>query len=434
MSSEEDPNILKDNLKRSNSISLNNKPINKELLEDPYVKDLLAKLDVLKNGIIKERKTNAELSSKIKKIEQELTSKIIILEDELMSKKKQIITLTKEKENLEKLLKQQQLQQQQQQQRKSIGFFDNLAQGWEKLGLNINLNPNNEKEKKFDFEDKEEDIEVNSNSNVLDDTSSFKEKEEIKKLNEKIDQLKFENETYLQKMNKALEDTENKKLEYKNEIKSYTNKIKNLENENKILLEEKEELQDRIKLTSSISSQTLKETEHFKGLLLDYKKGKEEVEQQLNCCLEKCGKILEENEAYKQAILQHEIDSGKMAQKLAELKNLYIKVNLRNQMFHVKKEGLISYSEIDIIFGKGKDGNYVMRIDDIDNTELMNIQDVEYVNKVENTKNKVEISYMYNSKKYVITVIVDELIIDQFIEAYKIFYWESMKDQSNFNY
>ena len=74
----------------------------------------------------------------------------------------------------------------------------------------------------------------------------------------------------------------------------------------------KKELQDRITLTSSISSQTMKESEHFKGLLQEYKKGKEEVEYQLNTCIEKCSKLLEENESYKQAIFRHEEDSGKM--------------------------------------------------------------------------------------------------------------------------
>ena len=123
-----------------------------------------------------------------------------------------------------------------------------------------------------------------------------------------------------------------------------------------------------------------------------------------------------------------------MAQKLSEIKNYYIKLNLRNQMFHVKKVGLISYSEIDIIFGKGEDGNYVMRIDSNDGMEIINIQDVEYVNRVENTKNKVEIGYMLNAKKYGIVVLVPEIVVDQFVEAYKNFYFESMKSENQINY
>ena len=103
-------------------------------------------------------------------------------------------------------------------------------------------------------------------------------------------------------------------------------------------------------------------------------------------------------------------------------------------MFHVKKVGLISYSEIDIIFGKGEDGNYVMRIDSNDGMEIINIQDVEYVNRVENTKNKVEIGYMLNAKKYGIVVLVPEIVVEQFVEAYKNFYFESMKSENKINY
>ena len=394
--------------------------------KDPYVKELIIKIDVLKKGIIKERKINSELTSKLKKIEQELTSKIMQLSDELMVKTKEIKTLNLEKEELEKLVKQ---QQQQQKKGIGIGFLDNIAQGMEKL--RININPNEKDKEKLVIDEQEEE---KRNINLLADDENSKDTEKILALNRKINQLKFENESYLKKINAAKEETENKQSDFKNEIKTYTDKIKSLEEQIKMLKDEKDELQDRIKLTSTISSQTLKETQHFKGLFQECKKGKEEAEQQLSSCLKKYNKLLEENEEYKQTISRHEVNSGKMAKKLSELKNLYIKVNLRNQMFHVKKEGLLSNKEIDIIFGRGEEGNYVMRIDEKDHKELMNIQDVEYVNRVEGSKNKVEISYMYKAKKYCITVLVDELVVEQFVEAYKIFYLESMKDQNKITF
>lgn len=384
----------------------NNKILNdnidiKELLKIPFIKDLQIKLEVLKNGIITERKKNKIMETQIKQLEGEITSKT-----------EQIKNLSKEKLEIENqlALEKKQLEKKEEDLQKMVSVLNSSNKN--------NLNQN-----------KENNDNINEKKQV-----SLMANEEVKKLNEEITQLKFENETYLKNMNKTLEDTENKRLEYKNEIKSYTNKIKNLEEKVTNLQKEKKELQDRINLTSSISSQTLKEKEHFKGLALDYQKGKEELEQQLNSCLEKYNKLSEENESNKQAILRHEINSGKMAQKLAELKSLYIKVNLRNQMFHVKKEGLISNTEIDIIFGKDDEGNYVMRIDDKNHKELINIQDVESINRVENSKNRVEISYMYKAKKYNMTVVVDELIVEQFVEAYKIFYWESMKDQNKINY
>ena len=86
---------------------------------------------------------------------------------------------------------------------------------------------------------------------------------------------------------------------------------------------------------------------------------------------------------------------------------------------------------MDITFGQDKDNNYVMRIDDDSRrVELINMLDVDYFKQV--AKDKVEISYMYESKKKTITVIVEEIIIDQFMDAYKNFFAEAIK-LNNFN-
>ena len=407
MSVEEQSKNAQDNLnKNKNSTNNNsNNSVNEELLQNPFVKDLLVKVDVLKNGLIKERQINSDLSSKLKKSEEEYNLKITKLREELVSKTSQIKNLIKEKMDLEKKLKAQ---------KRTSGFFDVFN------ALNP-INPIIDRKDENDNQFENSKIEQNV-------------EEEMRKLHEEISQLKFENQTYLQKMNDTLEQSENVKLGFKNELKTYTDKVKTLEEEIKMLQEEKNELQDRIKLTSTISSQTLKETEHFKELLVDYKKGKEEAVNKLNVYIEKCNKLNKENENYKNEIDRLEKDSGKMAQRLSELKNYYIKINLRNQMFHVKKVGLISYTEIDIIFGRGEDGNYVMRIDNNNEMEIINIQDVEYVNRVDNCRNKVEIGYMLNGKKYGLVVLVPELVVDQFVEAYKNFYFESMKTQNQIGY
>ena len=403
MSSEEENNS-NNNIKKNNNNS-NNKEnsINKELLKEPFVKELLLKIDILKNGIIKERNTNAELTSKLKKFENELTTKIMKSEEELVSKTSQIKTLIQEKVDLENQVKQLQLQLQQQHKKGSKKQND--------------LNNNDE---------------TYVDPNSIEAISSMANTQ-IRKLHEQISQLKFENETYLQKMNISLEQNENAKLEFKKEIKVYTDKIKDLEEQIKMLKEEKDELQDRINLTSSISSQTLKETEHFKGLLYDYKKGKEDAILQLNSYVEKYKKLEGVIDSYKKEIEKHEENSVKMAKKLTELKSLYVKVNLRNQMYHVKRVGIISSPEIDIIFGRGEDGNYVMRIDKKDGMEIVNIQDVESVNRININKNKVEIKYMHKGKKITMNVLVPELVVDQFVETYKIFYFESMKNQNQIN-
>jgi len=403
MSSEDDKNINLDLKKRSNSIvnTSNNSLKEDEILKEQKIKDLLIKIDVLKNGIIKERKTNAELTSKIAK-----------LEEELVSKTSQIKILIQEKMDLEKSLKQKA-----QAQRRGSGLFDILNT----LNTALNIDKNKTQNQNQNNNNENNNEAINCDPNSVEAVSTMANAE-IRKLHETITELKFENETYLQKMNTTLEQAENKKLEF-------TNKIKLLEDEIKNLKEEKNELQDRINLTSTISSKTLKETEHFKNLVYDYKKGKDDAVLQLNAWKDKCNKLNKENESYKKKISNLEENSIKMAKKLSDIKSLYIKVNLRNQMYHVKKIGYLSYEEIDIIFGKGEEGNYVMSIESKDGMEIVNIQDVESINRVNNSKNKVDIIYMFNGKKIYMSVLVPEIVVEQFVEAYKIFYFESMKNQ-----
>ena len=109
ISEAKDPESPKKSQDSSTSNSSNSQEI-QELLNHPYVQDLLLKIDVLKRGIIKERKTNQELSDKLKKFEFELTSKIVKLEEELISKTSQVKILIQEKVELEQKLKAQKSQ------------------------------------------------------------------------------------------------------------------------------------------------------------------------------------------------------------------------------------------------------------------------------------------------------------------------------------
>ena len=357
MSSEDQANNDQENNNdKKNTSNLN--LTKEELLKNPIIKSLFVKIDVLKNGILDERKKVAELTNKIKE-----------LEAELKSKNEEIKTL---KENSEK-------------------------------------------------------IQSESSS-----TNTY----EVGKLNDEITKLKFENETFLKKMNKTLIEAEDAKHEYKNQIKSLSEKNNLLLDEINSLKLEKDKLEEKVKLVSNMSYDSVREKERFEALLSEYKKAKEEAIHQLDACLEKCSKLAMKNKEYEDSIALHESNANKMALKLAEYKNMLIKVNLRNQIYHVKRVGLVSHNNgMDITFGQDKDGNYVMRIDDEKgNVELINIQDVESVNQINEKNNKVEIKYMYKSKKCCINVFVDELVIDQFVEAYKNFYSESMKNTNRVNY
>ena len=389
--------------KEENKINENNIDyvnLDKNILikQNPFVKDLLVKLDILKKGIVEEKKKTSALSSKIKNFEEEIKNK-----------NKEIGKLILEKSTL---------------------------------------------------------IEQNTHDDIANITGTFEKaenknaekaliiaKEEIRKLNEQIVNLKLEQETRNTKMKKTNEDTEDLKKEYQVQIKllseandSIIKELKTLKTENKNLQKELEEEKKKnenskdIMETESIKDlirqkeilirekdKLILEKEHFEALIKDYKKSKDEAMAQLDACLKKNGELVLENSTYRDSIYAHEEDQGKMAQKLAEYKNMILNMSLRNQVFHVKKLGLISQNEIDIIFGRDKNGNYVMRIDEKNNSEMIDILDVESVSQNEKKENRIDISYMYNSKKYNISVLVHELVVDQFLDAYKNYYSESIK-------
>ena len=389
--------------KEENKINENNIDyvnLDKNILikQNPFVKDLLFKLDVLKKGIIEEKKKTSALSSTIKNFEEEIKNK-----------NKEIGKLILEKSTL---------------------------------------------------------IEQNTHDDIANITGTFEKaenknaekaliiaKEEIRKLNEQIVNLKLEQEIRNTKMKKTNEDTEDLKKEYQVQIKllseandSIIKELKTLKNENKNIKKELEEEKKKNENSKDvIETESIKdlirqkeilirekdklilEKEHFEALIKDYKKSKDEAMAQLDACLKKNGELVLENSTYRDSIYAHEEDQGKMAQKLAEYKNMILNMSLRNQVFHVKKLGLISQNEIDIIFGRDKNGNYVMRIDEKNNSEMIDILDVESVSQNEKKENRIDISYMYNSKKYNISVLVHELVVDQFLDAYKNYYSESIK-------
>ena len=386
-------------INENNNIDYANLDKNILIKQNPFVKDLLVKLDVLKKGIVDERKKTSLLSLKIKNFE-----------DEIKNKNKEISKLILEKSTLIE-----------QNTRDDIA---NITGTFEKV----------------------------ENKNA--EEALIIAKEEIRKLNEQIVNLKLEQETKNTKMKKTNEDIEDLKKEYQVQIKllseandSIIKELKTLKSENKTLQKELEEEKKKnqnandVMETESVKDLILQkeilirekdklilEKEHFEALLNDYKKSKDEAMAQLDACLKKNGELVLENSTYRDSIYTHEEDQGKMAQKLAEYKNMILNMSLRNQVFHVKKIGLITQNDIDIIFGRDKNGNYVMRIDEKNNSEMVDILDVESVVQNEKKeKNRIDISYMYNSKKYNISVLVHELIVDQFLDAYKNYYSESIK-------
>jgi chromosome segregation ATPase len=281
-------------------------------------------------------------------------------------------------------------------------------------------------------------------------------KENISKLEEDKNKLKNDKEELEKKMNENISKLEEENKKYKNEKEELEKKLKSnssdseteinklkkekfemekkLEEEINKLKSEKNELEKKVNLNASASAESIKDKQHYESLIEEYKKKKDDAIHQMNACLEKCSKLMEDNRNYQDSISIQQTNAAKIAEQLTKYKNMIDKVNLRNQMYHIIKIGVVSNTDIYIYFGKNKDGNYVMRIDDKKNIEYVNIQDVEYVTQIEKEKNKIQISYMYKTKKYIINALVDEFVIKELIEAYKNFYTESMKLQNELRF
>ena len=402
MSTEEEQNSQNNPTEENSIIDYANLDKNELIKKNPFVIDLLVKLDVLKKGIVEERKKTTILVSKIKQQEEEIISKI-----------NEIKILSQEKTK-------------------------NEDQKPEENNKNIS-----EQNNQITIDNKSELALASAN-------------EEIRKLNEQIINLKLEQENTNNKMKKTLEETEDLKKEYQTQIKLLSQANDSLIKELKTLKTEKTDLEKEIeKLKIEIKTQALtpppemvrereilirekdkllSEKEHFEALLKDYKQSKDESIQQLEESNKKNKEYSEENIKLKESVQTLETNAGKMALKLTDYKNMVLDMNLRNQVFHVKKAGIISHNEIDLIFYKEKDGNFFMRIDEKNNSDLINILDVESVNQSDKKKNKVDISYMYKSKKYNLSVLVNELVVDQLVIAYKNFYSESMKLQNKIGF
>ena len=160
---------------------------NELIKNNPFVIDLLVKFEVLKKGMVEERKKTSLLVSKIKQLEEELNSK-----------KDEIKRLTQEKANNDE------------QKTENANTPESTSQ--------------NEGDKQSEL-------------------ALFSAKEEIRQLNEQLINLKLEQENTNNKMKKTLEETEDLKKEYQTQIKLLSKANDYLIKELKTLKTEKTDLE-----------------------------------------------------------------------------------------------------------------------------------------------------------------------------------------------
>ena len=126
----------KNNIQNNNPGGYENLDI-KELQKIPFIKELLVKLDVLKNGIIKERKDKKILEDQIKQLEGELSSKT-----------EQLKNMSLEKMEIEKklALEKKQLEKKEEGFLKMASILNSSGKNTGKFGININKEDETKKE------------------------------------------------------------------------------------------------------------------------------------------------------------------------------------------------------------------------------------------------------------------------------------------------
>ena len=342
-----------------------------------YVKDLIMKMNILSNGLVNERKKSALLQKK----NEELQKQYEIKENECLELNKKIKDLE--------------------------SFKKKFSQN------NLNTKDN----------------EITNNDKINNEII-------IQKFADEISSLKLENEDLKIKLNNSMTNLDNKIKQYSKIIEVQTEKLTKKETENMELKKNIFELNEKINNNSNITKEEIenlkKEKNHFEILFKQTENEKKEIKNKYEESLNNIKNLEEEKKNNLERIHQQEINGIKLAQKLTEYKNLLIQINTKIQIFHVQRINTFTKSEMDITFGQDKNNNFVMKIDDGDSASLVNIEDIESVKQLD--KNKLEIKYMFNSKKYKINIIVDELIIDQFITAYNDFYLRSVKEKNNIKY
>lgn len=306
---------------------------------ESFVKELLIKMEVLKNGILDERRKNSVLEKKYENL-QVFTNE----------KENEIIELSKEKQEL-------------------------------LLQLSIEKKKYESKGSKFKLTDF-------FNKTVSPDEEDQKEEDRTNQLA----QLKFENEVLNNRLIEALQQYEQYKEDYKKLIQVQIIKIQVLEETIEQKNKEIEVLKAKIGTEEDFDYQMEKERSHYGNMIITLTKEKDEYYAKFRELYGKLQKITLEKETFKEAIHKHEVESGKLAQKLAEYKNALIESNLKIQVYHCEKIGIVN-KDIDITFGETNENRFVMKItDDKHRSDLINIEDVEYMKVIE--ANLIEIKYM----------------------------------------
>jgi hypothetical protein len=318
--------------------------------EEMKIKDLIVKIQILKNGVIEERNKNAESEKEIQKFKQSLKE----YENVINEKENMIINLTKEKFELQSKMQ--------------------IEKQKNETSPNENTNNSNQNGNYY-FTDFINGIFQRRDS--MTNTSDV----DTKRMHNDITDLQVENEILRNKIEEQGMVFERCKIEYQNLIKIQAEKIKTLEktlnDKNKIIDENNKKLEIMFENYKKFDV----EKTRYESEINELNKSKSQRDEkiaELLLNLEDNSKIIA---SYKESLSRHEIESASLARKLAELKNAIIESNIVIQTFKCEKVGSFYNSRLELTFGRTESNDYVMKLKDEDEgkEEYVDVEDIEYL-------------------------------------------------------
>lgn len=353
---ESEVEIGRDKLRSQSFISTSSH--NSDNREEFRIKDLMMKIQVLRNGVIEERNKNSELEKEIGKLKTHVTG----LDNLLIEKENMIVNLSKEKyELISKLDIEKQKSEGSSQSDNSMGSqFTNLISG---------------------IFQKRESTFISSDS-------------EVKKLQNENKDFQLENAILKKKIEDQSLDFEKCKIEYQNLINLQLDKIKKLD---QIILEKNKSIEENKKKLEIMFDNYKKfdvEKTKYESQIAEYQKDNKVREEKIVELLLK----LEDKEhvvaSLKESLQRHEVESSELARKLAELKNAIIETNMVIQNFKCEKVGALFNSDIEITFGRTDDDEYVMILREEENQEYINVEDIEYLKTNEKFMDMIDLCFL----------------------------------------
>jgi hypothetical protein len=332
--------------------------------EEVKIKDLLSKIQILKNAVIEERNKSAKLEKDLQ------TTRKLLKEQEclVIQKDNTIINLSKDKYELQSKLDIEK------QKNENLNTSSNNSNGFTNLIGNIG-----------NIFQRKESIFSPMNSTL---------EEEIKTLKNENQELKIELDSCKQKLDEDQDEFEKRKAEYQILIHLHMEKIKKLETiiseKNKTLVDNEMKLEIMFENFKKADVEKTK----YESKINEYNKENKIREEKIIELLMK----LEEKEtvlfSYKDTLLKHEKQSAEMARKLAEFKNAIIESSLIAYIFKCQKLGTIFNSNVEVTFGQTEEDEYVMVIREEEDELFINIEDIDSITRSEKFADLIEICYL----------------------------------------